>query len=380
MKRKFSVVLLSLIFLFSSYSVYADTKFDLEAQQRQTQSEINEIKEEIKEAEASKTPYLQKKKEIDEKLNAANSKLSKLVNEVNALVADINAKEADIQWLDGEESKAKDLFKGRMRALYEDNKLSYLDILFDSASISDFFYRLNIIRQLAEYDQEIISSIVNSKAIIEETKKQLEEQKVEVEAKKTEAQTARDEVKVLEVENQQVLDAINSDIASAKADIAAKEKEAARIQNQIKKLLEQQSGSGQQLTYSGKGMVWPCPGYKTLTSYFGRRFHPVLQYWRSHNGIDVAAPSGANIIAAASGTVITSEYSSSYGNYIIINHGSGVTTLYAHMSSRGVSVGANVAAGQTIGKVGSTGISTGPHLHFEVAVNGSRQDPLSYVN
>jgi len=173
------------------------------------------------------------------------------------------------------------------------------------------------------------------------------------------------------------LDAINSDIASAKADQAAKEKEAARIQNEIKKLLEAQNPNSK-LTYSS-GMIWPCPGYKTLTSYFGRRFHPVLKIYRSHNGIDIAAPSGANIIAAASGEVITSEYSSSYGNYIVINHGSGVTTLYAHMSVRGVSVGAKVSQGQSIGKVGSTGISTGPHLHFEVSVNGTRQDPQSYV-
>lgn len=378
MIKKVYAIVLCIIFVFSC-NAYADQKSDLESKNQQTQSEINEIKERIKKAEESKSPYLEKKKELDTKLNEANAELSRLTNQVNSIQSDINAKQADIDWLDGEESKSREIFKERMRALYEDNKMSYIDILFDSGSISDFFNRLEIIKQLADYDNEIIESIVFSKEKIAEAKAVLDEQKSRVEVVRTEAQAARDKVNALEIENQQVLDAINSDISAAKAEQAAKEKEAANIQNQIKKLLEQQNNSGTTLTYSSKGMVWPCPGYKTLTSQFGRRFHPVLKIYRSHNGIDIAANSGANVIAAADGVVITSQYSSSYGNYIVINHGSGVTTLYAHMSSRGVSVGANVKAGQSIGKVGSTGISTGPHLHFEVSVNGTRQDPESYV-
>lgn len=378
MIKKVYAIVLCIIFVFS-WNVYADQKSDLESKNQQTQSEINEIKERIKKAEESKSPYLEKKKELDSKLNEANAELSRLTNQVNSIQSDINAKQADIDWLDGEESKSREIFKQRMRALYEDNKMSYIDILFDSGSISGFFNRLEIIKQLADYDNEIIESIVFSKEKIAEAKAVLDEQKSQVEVVRAEAQAARDKVNALEAENQQVLDAINNDISAAKAEQAAKEKEAANIQNQIKKLLEQQNNSGTTLTYSSKGMVWPCPGYKTLTSQFGRRFHPVLKIYRSHNGIDIAANSGANVIAAADGVVITSQYSSSYGNYIVINHGSGVTTLYAHLSSRGVSVGANVKAGQSIGKVGSTGISTGPHLHFEVSVNGTRQDPESYV-
>lgn len=377
MNRRINAIFMCIVLVFFSYTAYADTKSDLEAQNRQTQSEIEQIRQEIQKKEASKTPYLEKKKKIDKELNAANAELLKLVNEVSAIESEINAKQADIEWLDGEESKSREVFKQRMRSLYEDNKMSYIDILFDSVSISDFLYRIEVIKQLADFDKEIIDSIIYSREKIAEAKAVLEEKKVEVEVVKQKAQEARDKVKALEEENQAVLDAINSDIASAKADQAAKEKEAARIQNEIKKLLEAQNPNSK-LTYTS-GMVWPCPGYKTLTSYFGRRFHPVLKIYRSHNGIDVAAPSGANIIAAASGEVITSEYSSSYGNYVVINHGSGVTTLYAHMSVRKVSKGAKVSQGQTIGLVGSTGISTGPHLHFEVSLNGTRQDPQSYV-
>ena len=150
---------------------------------------------------------------------------------------------------------------------------------------------------------------------------------------------------------------------------------------QIKALLTQQSrsASGSSAQPSTSGFIWPCPASRYITSYFGRRVHPVYKTVKVHNGLDIGGPNGTNIVAANSGTVIVSEYSSSYGNYIVISHGGGVTTLYAHMSARLVSVGASVSRGQVIGREGSTGISTGPHLHFEVAVNGVRRDPLSYV-
>lgn len=387
MAKRINAVLICIIMIFCSYTAYADKKSDLQSKQNQNQSDINALKDKINKAEQSKTPYLEKKNQLDAQLIEANAKLTKLINQVNALESDIKAKEADIEWLSGEEGKAKEKFVERMQALYEDNSLSYIEILFDSGSISDFFYRLGIIKQLAEYDQEIIGSIVNQKEKTEEIKEQLSADKAQVETVKVQAQTEKDRVAALEAENQQVLNEINNDIASAKAEQALKEKENARIQNEIKKILEEQAKAAAQknggtppLTYSASGMVWPCPGHKQLTSYFGRRFHPVLKIYRTHSGIDIAAPSGANIVAAAAGTVTTSQYSSSYGNYIIINHGGGVMTLYAHMSSRGVSAGASVTAGQSIGKVGSTGISTGPHLHFEVFLNGTRQDPQKYVN
>ena len=181
MNRRLNAILICIALIFFSYTAYADTKSDLEAQNRQAQSEIEQIKEEIKQKEASKTPYLEKKKKIDRELNAANAELLRLVNQVSAIESEINAKEADIKWLDGEESKSREVFKMRMRSLYEDNKMSYIDILFDSVSISDFLYRIEVIKQLADFDKEIIDSIIHSREKIAEAKTVLEEKKVEVE-------------------------------------------------------------------------------------------------------------------------------------------------------------------------------------------------------
>ena len=125
--------------------------------------------------------------------------------------------------------------------------------------------------------------------------------------------------------------------------------------------------------------MWPCPSCHYLTSYFGWRYHPVYHENRYHSGVDIGASYGATVVAADGGTVITSGYVSGYGECIVINHGNGLTTLYGHMSSRVVSVGQSVSKGQTIGYVGSTGVSTGPHLHWEVTLNGQRVDPLNYA-
>ncbi|MBR5518347.1 MAG: M23 family metallopeptidase, partial [Clostridia bacterium] len=133
-------------------------------------------------------------------------------------------------------------------------------------------------------------------------------------------------------------------------------------------------------TYTGGAMLWPTPSCKIITSKYGWRLHPVLGYEKLHTGVDIGAGYNANIIAASSGKVITATYNSAYGNYVVIDHGGGVCTLYAHQSSIAVSVGQTVSAGQVIGYVGSTGYSTGPHLHFEVIINGSTVDPLGYIS
>lgn len=364
--------------IFSSYTVIADNKSELEQQKSNAQSEMNEIREKINQAERSKTPYVEKKKNIDAKMSQANQKLYEINSRINAVQSDINSKEKEIEDLTGEEKKAEELFKERMRALYEDNSTSYFDIILNSESISDFFYRMEVIKQISEYDQGIIEQIVNRKEIVEDAKKTLEEKKEEIEVLKAQAEQEKANVAALQAENQAILDDINGDINTYNEQLKAKQREAQRIESQIKALLAQQNKSSQPSVASG-GYMWPCPASRYITSYFGRRVHPVYGTVKVHNGLDIGGPNGCNIVAANSGTVIVSEYSSSYGNYIVINHGGGVTTLYAHMSARLVSVGANVTKGQVIGKEGSTGVSTGPHLHFEVAVNGVRCDPLNYV-
>ena len=380
--KKYVAVGLSIMMVFFAYTVSAENLNDLNSKKNSTNSEMNSLRQKINDAQKSKETYLQKKKNIDAQLDEANDKLSSLNIQIASLQSDITAKEKEIQSLSDEEDKATELFKERMRALYEDNSLSYVDILLNSTSISDFFYRMDIIRQISDYDQNVIEQIVNRKEIIEDSKKTLEQKQSEIEAVQAQAANEKAKIQKLNDENQAVINSINSDISEYEKQLKAEEQEAKRIESRIKALLaqSQKSGSTTSVTPSASGFIWPCPASKYVTSPFGKRYHPITGTYTMHNGIDIGGPNGCNIVASKSGTVIVSEYSSSYGHYIVINHGGGQTTTYAHLSTRLVSVGASVTQGQVIGKEGSTGWSTGPHLHFEVAINGVRYNPLNYVS
>ena len=226
---------------------------------------------------------------------------------------------------------------------------------------------------------KIISDIIDRKIKVEQATAILNQKKDELLIVKAEADAEKANLQVLIDENTRMLSQLEDDIAKYTEEYQKFEKESEQIQDQIRELtIQAQTGSGS-VEYTGGVMTWPAPGYQTITSYFGNRLHPVLKVYKLHTGIDIAAPSGASVVAAADGTVIVSGYSGAYGNYIVIDHGGGITTLYGHHSSNLVSVGAVVNKGQNIAKVGSTGWSTGPHLHFEVSVNGTVQDPLNYL-
>ena len=169
---------------------------------------------------------------------------------------------------------------------------------------------------------------------------------------------------------------INGDIESLRAAYEQAEKEEMALKEQLKKDL---SDSSTESSYDGGTFLWPTPGYGTITSQYGGRMHPTLKVYKVHTGMDIGAPMGASVIAGADGTVIRAEYNVAYGNYIVIDHGGGYSTLYAHNSALLVTKGSQVSRGQTIAKVGSTGYSTGPHCHFEVMINGQHTNPAPYL-
>ena len=217
-------------------------------------------------------------------------------------------------------------------------------------------------RALAPKLEKIKKSYAKIKAESKELakmKSDLEAKQQQMSADKADISRKRSAVSADNKELEQKLDALNA--------------EADRITSDI------QSLSSKDTKYSGGVLLWPCPSSHRVTSEFGYRIHPILGYRKLHTGIDIGASYGAAIVAANSGKVIASYYNSSYGNMVMIDHGGGIVTLYAHASSRRVSKGASVSRGQTIARVGSTGSSTGNHLHFEVRVNGSYKNPRSYL-
>lgn len=383
-KNQILSLLLSFMLLLSvglsTTVVMADQKSDLQQKQQKAEQKADQAQEKLNQAKDKKATYDEVKRDLDSQMSVVAARVKKLNDQVSALESEIQTTEEEIKRLTEEEDENRELFKLRMRSLYEENSTSYLDILLSSGDLADFLYRLDVIEQIAAYDQQIISDIVNRKAKVEEAKKSLDEKKEALLVVKAEADKEQQNLQTLIDENTQVLTQLQNDINKYTEEYKKFEQESANIQAQIRSLSSSStSGNTSSAKYSGGVMMWPAPGYQTITSYFGNRLHPVLKVYKLHTGIDIAAPSGASVVAAADGKVIISGYSSAYGNYIVIDHGSGITTLYGHHSSNLVSVGAVVKQGQKIAKVGSTGWSTGPHLHFEVMLNGAVQNPLNYL-
>ncbi len=383
-KNKVLCLILSLIMLFSivfsATVVMADQKSDLQQQQQNADKKANEAQDKANQAKKQKATYEETKRELDSQMVSVAARVKELNDQVTMLESEIQEKEEEIQRLTEEEAENKELFKLRMRSLYEENTTSYLDILLSSGDLADFFYRLDVIEQIAVYDQQIISDIIDRKAKVEEATAILNEKKEELLVVKAEADKEQKNLQALIDENTKMQTQLQNDIEKYTKEYKKFEQESANIQAQIRALsTPSQSGNVSPAQYSGGVMQWPAPGYQTITSYFGNRLHPVLKVYKLHTGIDIAAPSGASVVAASDGTVIISGYSNAYGNYIVIDHGGGITTLYGHHSTNLVAKGAVVKRGQKIAKVGSTGWSTGPHLHFEVMVNGAVQNPLNYL-
>lgn len=282
--------------------------------------------------------------------------------------------------------------KDQVKFMYLASKSTYLDILVTSENVGELLNRTRYISKIMDYDKkkldeyaEAVSEADRAKKVLEDSKQTLEEKQEELEGKQEEAQGKKDDMTDL-------ISAKETEIAQYSAEIGSKEEQVKEYQQMIAQqdaeiaaieaAIKQQQAAldeANRKVYGGGQFVWPAPSYTRISDDYGMRMHPTLGVEMMHNGVDMAAPSGSPILAAADGTVIAASYSGSMGNYIMIDHGSDIISVYMHASSLGVSVGQEVSAGDRIGSVGSTGRSTGPHLHFGVRKNGSYVNPWSYL-
>lgn len=354
---------------------------DAQNQKKAAQQQLSSIQSQKKTAQADKD-------KIDSEIASLNSQINSVQAELNETNSKLAVKEGELAAAEEACEQQFQSFKTRARIMYENGPSTYIEILFSSGSFSEFLSNIEIIRNLLDYDNQVLEE---RKAVREE----IAVQKAEIESIKAEQETRRQTLSEMQSTlktKQAAQSTIIANLASQeeviRKQVEQQEAEEARIQRLISQAVASQSAASQStqsstlstITASGTGsMQWPCPSTKSITSQFGTREHPIQGVTKMHNGIDIAGSYGVDIVAADSGTVLFSGNSSSYGKYIVISHGNGITTLYAHCSQLLVSAGSSVNKGQVIAKVGSTGQSTGPHLHFEVSVNGARQNPLNYV-
>lgn len=376
-------ILLAIVFLITFIaSVFPVGATSLNSQLTKAQNERKAAEKELQAVQSQRKSVQDDKAKIDGEINALSGDINILLAQISETNQQLAIKERELIKAEEDCEKQFESFKTRARIMYENGPSTYIEIFFSSGSFSEFFSNIQVIKSLIEYDNKVLEE----RKVVRE---QIAIQKAEVEALKreqeTRKQTLSEKRSTLQAKQQTqsaLISQLESQEATIKKQIQNQIAEENRIQNLIAQAMKNQSSTTvSTLTASGTGsMQWPCPSTKYITSYFGVREHPVQGVNKQHNGLDIGAQYGADILAADSGTILFSGNSSSYGKYIVISHGSGITTLYAHCSQLLVSAGSTVKKGQVIAKVGSTGVSTGPHLHFEVSVNGKRVDPLGYVS
>ena len=271
--------------------------------------------------------------------------------------------------------RVKEAFADRIVYLYETNDTRYLDVLLSSKSIVEFISNYYLIGEMLEYDSNLIEKLDNNKEALEVAKQDLEKTKKELEERKTEKQRIAITLENSKIVKNSYVNSLTEQEKATKEKIETYQEELDLIN--LEMLLSSMENNDS--IYVGGIFLWPTPGYYTITSPFGMRLHPILKTYRVHTGMDIGAPMGTYILAANSGVVSKATYSVSYGNLVMINHGNGISTAYAHGSEILVEEGQEVKRGDIIMKVGSTGWSTGPHLHFEIIVNGTKIDPYPYV-
>lgn len=354
-------------------------ELSLEEQKEQVETKIEEINIKLEYVQDELSDTMLKVQETEDKILQYENEIEELGNQMNTLQTSID--EASTQLLTTAQSyqEKSDLLAKRLVAIYEAGDTQYLDVLLNSKSITDFISRYYIIQEIAEYDRILIEQIENEKNNLEITKQKLENEQNELRIVKAKSEQTSIVLSNMKTLQQSYAADLSEGERILQEQITAYKKEQEQIEEQI--MLATSSIDGE-IQYTGGEMLWPVAISGTvITSNYGVREHPIQGIVKEHTGIDIGnAPLGTPVVAAEEGIVTYAGWLGGYGNCVMINHGDGIVTLYGHGNKILTSVGTKVQQGDTIMEVGSTGNSTGPHLHFEVRVNGVCDNPLKYVN
>lgn len=359
----------------------------LKNQQSVIQQQKKALQTKISDLQGKQDSAIDQKAALDEQNELARQEIELISEQIDLYTGMVEEKAKELEAAEADEANQKEALRVRMRAMEESGSLTYYSILFDANSFSDLLARMDFVSSIMQYDKSLEDKYIAATQKVAEVKAEYEETLKEQQDKKTELEARKAELEQQIVAAEAVIADLEKDISKYKTEYATNDSQEAAIRSQIDKkvaeLKKQQDAAikaGQTVVKGSGKLTWPVSGTSTasVTSGFGYRIHPIFGDKRFHSGVDISANSGTTIMAADAGTIVSAVYSSSYGNYVVISHGNGMVTLYAHMSSMAVSSGQSVTRGQTIGYVGSTGWSTGPHCHFEIKVNGQLVDPLGY--
>ena len=392
------------------------------ATKSEVQSQIENLKNQQSELESQLASLKKNKSDTESYISELDSKIKTYLAQLEEVSAQLEQTESEISITQDNLAQAKEdektqytALKARIKAMYESGDDDYLQMLLGSGDLKTMLNNQEYISKINEYDHNLLVSLQNIRDQIAAYEAQLEEQKELQEAQKEQYEVEKESLEKIVAQKEEELVAIGSDIDSVNSDISSTQEEIDAENSLLQQIVEQERKAAEEAarkkaaeeaakkkaaeeaaakkkadeeaakynssssSSSSTGMIWPV-GSSSITSYFGYRSSPTAGASSYHRGLDIGASAGSSIWAAASGTVTTASYNSAMGNYIVISHGNGVCTVYEHCSALYVSAGQSVSQGETIAAVGSTGISTGAHLHFGVTVGGDYVNPLYYVS
>lgn len=383
------------------FSSYATSKAIEDAKKKVSsmEEEKKKVESTLKELEGKKSDIAAYVKELDRNLSALAGELTKLEGDISQKEEQIEEAKVELETAKITENRQYEDMKLRIQYMYENGQTGLLESMMQSESIAELLNRAEYASQITSYDRKMLEKYRKTRQEVALKEEALKTEHQELLTLQDSTKAKQSSVKTLMASKEAELASYETKIASAQgeidqynSDIKAQEEHMARVEAEIRRKEEearkaeeakknQSSAGGDSTVKKGNtNFIWPCPASGRISSAFGDRSSPTEGASTNHKGIDIPAPSGSSIVAAADGKVVISTYSYSAGNYIMIDHGGGLTTVYMHCSQLLVKEGETVKQGQTIAKVGSTGYSTGPHLHFGVRSGGSYVNPSGYVS
>lgn len=390
MKKRFLIIssvilVLSSVLLWFAPDTRAESEYDrvkklveeLEKKQKQKQQALNNLESQIKKIEKSIKELENEIKSLDHQIHEQEEKIAVKEGEIENTKAQLEEASLLLDEAIARVNEQDALLKARVRAMYETGEVSYLEVLLNADSIGDFLSRIDMMEKVVNSDIDLLTQY-------QANKKEVELRKEEVEAYLAQLEQEYDELN----QEMETLNKLRKDktvrVASLEADYENADKLREQEEAELAKIAKEYSDAKKKLnTLKFDGVLrWPVPDSDGITSNYGYRTHPVTGKKESmHNGLDIGAPQGTTIIAAADGEVILAEYYGTYGNTVMIDHGGGIVTLYGHIRKGGIKVkkGQKVSRGDKIAEVGATGRATGPHLHFSVIKDGVYIDPMKYL-
>ena len=359
-----------------------------QTEKQSLQANLSDVKKIKKELEAVKNNLSAYVTQLDGEMERIQENIASLETQIEEKTTQIVQTEAQLNEAIEIENAQYESMKKRIKFMYEKGDDYYLELLFSADSVPDMLNKADYIEQLSAYDRKMLDQYVATTKYVELCKQQLETDEEVLEEAKVDVEKEKEAVEELIGEKEQQINSYAYDISNKEQAIKEYEADIAE-QNQIIKDLEAAVAAERQaiydaehpkITYDGGVFAWTAPSYKRISDDYGERIHPILGTKQFHNGVDMAAQGGSPILAAYDGEVVAASYSSSMGNYIMIDHGNTLYTIYMHASALYVKKGDVVTRGQQIAAVGSTGRSTGNHLHFSVRLNGSYVSPWNYLS